>query len=93
MKWIALIFLTMLFSLQVRLWSDDGGIAELNKLEKISAEQQLANQRLKARNAELKTQVKALRNDPVAIEHYARIHLGMIKPDETFYRFLPSQRP
>ncbi len=92
MKWWAIILLVLLAWLQVRLWSPDGGIAQLRQLEQSVAEQKKANQQLKARNAELFKQVKALRNDDAAIEQYARLHLGMIKPGETFYRFVPAKK-
>lgn len=92
MKWWAILLLIILAGLQVRLWSPDGGIAELRKLEAQVAEQKHANERLKARNAELFKQVKALRDNDEAIEQYARLHLGMIKPGETFYRFIPSDK-
>ncbi len=92
MKWWAILLLVLLAWLQVRLWSPDGGIAQLRQLEQSVAEQKKANLQLKARNAELFKQVKALRNDDAAIEQYARLHLGMIKPGETFYRFVPAKK-
>ncbi|WP_144391354.1 septum formation initiator family protein [Pleionea sediminis] len=92
MKWWAILFLTLLVWLQVRLWSDDGGIAEFRELSDRVAEQQKANKQLEARNQELFKQVKALRNNDDAIEQYARLHLGMIKPGETFYRFVPTKK-
>jgi len=82
----------MLVGLQFRLWSPDGGIAELRVLNEQVAEQQHANQRLKARNDELRKQVKALQTNDEAIEQYARLHLGMIKPGETFFRFVPADK-
>jgi cell division protein FtsB len=92
MKLWAILLCLFLAGLQIRLWSPDGGIVELRKLETQIAEQKHANQQLKKRNAELMKQVQALRNNDEAIEQYARLHLGMIKPGETFYRFIPSER-
>lgn len=92
MKWLVIILLGLLAVLQVRLWSPDGGLSELRELDQKVAAQRSANQQLKARNEELYKQVKALRNNDQAIEQYARFHLGMIKPGETFYRFVPADK-
>ncbi|NVJ61316.1 MAG: septum formation initiator family protein [Gammaproteobacteria bacterium] len=92
MKWWALVLTVMLIGLQVRLWSSDGGFIELRQLEQQVADQRNANKQLRARNDELLRQVKALRDNNDAIEQYARFHLGMIKPGETFYRFVPSKK-
>ncbi|WMS88538.1 septum formation initiator family protein [Pleionea litopenaei] len=92
MKWWAIFLLLVLAGLQVRLWSPDGGIAELRKLDQQVTDQRAANDQLKVRNEELYKQVKALRNNDQAIEQYARLHLGMIKPGETFFRFVSDKK-
>ncbi|PWK44412.1 FtsB family cell division protein [Pleionea mediterranea] len=92
MKWSATLLILLLAGLQVRLWSPDGGLAELEQLKQQVSEQKHANEQLRQRNAELHKQVKALRNNEAAIEQYARLHLGMIKPGETFYRFVSSKK-
>ena len=92
MKSWALVLTAMLIGLQFRLWSVDGGLTELSQLEQQVADQKQANQQLRARNDELMRQVKALRDNNAAIEQYARFHLGMIKPGETFYRFVPAPK-
>lgn len=91
-KWWTGVLLLSLVLLQVRLWSPDGGIAELRQLEFKVAEQKMANESLRKRNKELHNQVMALRNSDDAIEQYARLRLGMIKPGETFYRFVPAKK-
>ncbi len=92
MKWLAAILVSMLIGLQIRIWSEDGGLPELNRLALQVAEQKAANEKLKARNQDLQKHVVALRNDDAVIEQYARYHLGMVKPGETFYRFVPSNK-
>ncbi|MCO7226378.1 septum formation initiator family protein [Pleionea sp. CnH1-48] len=91
MKWWAILLLILTALLQIRLWSNDGGIAELRQLETKVAEQKQANEMLRRRNADLRKQVDALRSSEAAIEQYARQHLEMIKPGETFYRFTPPR--
>lgn len=48
------------------------------------------NGQLAARNQELLIEVNALVDDLEAIEERARYELGMVRPDEQFYRLLPS---
>ena len=91
MKWWVILLLIIFAVLQVRLWSDNHGIAELRQLEKKVAEQKQANASLQERNRSLRKQVEALRQSDAAIERNARLHLGMIKQGETFYRFIPKR--
>jgi cell division protein FtsB len=48
------------------------------------------NRQLAERNQQLLTEVHALADDLEAIEERARYELGMVRPDELFYRLLPS---
>ncbi len=47
-------------------------------------------ERLRVDNQLLADQIRALREDPSAIEKVAREHLGMSAPGETIYRILPA---
>ncbi len=57
----------------------------MHRIKQAVAEQQAENLRLRQRNAVLEAEVNDLKNGQAAIEERARLDLGMIKDDETFY--------
>jgi len=71
--------------LQFKLWFGEGGIVDVHRIKQGVAEQQAENLRLRQRNAVLEAEVNDLKNGQAAIEERARLDLGMIKDDETFY--------
>lgn len=71
--------------LQLSLWFGEGGILDVHRLKKAVAVQQAENLRLRQRNQVLEAEVSDLKNGREAIEERARLDLGMIKDDETFY--------
>lgn len=71
--------------LQFKLWFGEGGIVDVHRIKQAVAEQQAENLRLRQRNAVLEAEVNDLKNGQAAIEERARLDLGMIKDDETFY--------
>lgn len=85
------------FVLQAKLWFGEGGILDVHRIKQAVATQQAENLRLSQRNAVLEAEVNDLKNGQAAIEARARLDLGMIKDDETFYlvtgKALPSYRP
>jgi cell division protein FtsB len=89
MKKIFLIFLLILFLLQLRLWSSDGGVTEWLRLQNELANQQAKLDVLKARNDALKNIVIDLQQHTEAIETQAREVLHFIAPNETFFRVIP----
>ncbi len=46
---------------------------------------------VKQENEKLKTQISRLKSDPKAVERIAREELGMVRPDEVVYRFVPPK--
>ena len=82
------------FVLQAKLWFGEGGILDVHRIKQAVAAQQAENLRLSQRNAVLEAEVNDLKNGQAAIEARARLDLGMIKDDETFYlvtgKALPS---
>jgi cell division protein FtsB len=86
LRWTALILLILLIALQVKLWTGEGGMRELESLRKHVSEQKAENARLKARNDALSAEVQDLKEGRDAIEGRARSELGLIKPGETFYQ-------
>lgn len=75
----------MLAALQWRLWVAEGGLAHTYRLRELAAAAQQDNARLRLRNAALDAEVRDLNSGQAAIEARARVMLGMIKRDETFY--------
>lgn len=46
---------------------------------------------IRQENEKIKEQIKQLQSDPEAVEKIARDELGMVRPDEIVYRFVPSR--
>lgn len=71
--------------LQINLWFGEGGILDVHRLKSAVALQQAENLRLRQRNQVLQAEVTDLKTGSDAIEERARLDLGMIKDNETFY--------
>ncbi|PIQ02756.1 MAG: septum formation initiator [Piscirickettsiaceae bacterium CG_4_9_14_3_um_filter_43_564] len=93
MKAFMLALAIIIFILQIRLLSSDGGIGEWVSLQSKLDDLQTEIEALEKRNALLKKEVTALQSSPKAIETLARQKLGMIAEDEVFIKVieLPSQ--
>ncbi len=78
--------LTALFVyLQINLWVGEGSLANVWSLKKEEARLIKENQQLLERNAAMAAEVLNLKSGLDAIEERARMELGMIKQNETFY--------
>ena len=86
MKILAGFLVALVLVLQYPLWLGKGGWTRVRDLERSLAQQQESNARLKARNDALDAEVRDLKEGNDAIEERARLDLGMIKRDETFYQ-------
>ena len=86
MKILAGFLVALVLALQYPLWLGKGGWTRVRDLERSLAQQQESNARLKARNDALDAEVRDLKEGNDAIEERARLDLGMIKRDETFYQ-------
>lgn len=86
LRWVALILLVLLIALQVKLWSDAGGMREVDALRAAVKNQAEENQRLQQRNQALAADVADLKGGEQAVEARARAELGLIKPGETFFQ-------
>ena len=81
--WTTMVVVILL--LQVRLWVGEGSFAQVWALEKSIAEQREENAELATRNERLYAEVRNLRNEQGAVEERARMNLGLIREDETFF--------
>ena len=86
LRYVALILLIVLIALELKLWTGDGGMREVWRLERRLEEQKKENARLKQRNEALAAEVQDLKSGRDAIEDRARAELGLIKPGEVFYQ-------
>lgn len=86
LRYVALVLLILLIALQVRLWSGQGGIHDVERLGERVEQQKIENAKLKARNDTLAAEVEDLKHGDDAIEERARTEIGLLKPGETFYQ-------
>jgi cell division protein FtsB len=86
LRWVALVLIIVLIALQVRLWTGQGGLRDVWRLQQRVAQQKDENAQLKKRNETLSAEVEDLKHGEEAIEERARSELGLLKPGETFYQ-------
>jgi cell division protein FtsB len=86
LRYAALILLILLIALQVKLWTGQGGVREVWRLQHRVGEQKAENAKLKTRNETLQAEVDDLKHGDEAVEERARSELGLLKPGETFYQ-------
>jgi len=86
LRLVALILLILLIALELKLWTGDGGMREVWRLQQRLDEQKKENAKLKQRNEALAAEVQDLKTGKEAIEDRARSELGLIKPGEVFYQ-------
>ena len=89
---LLIMLLALLAFLQYRLWFAGGGQPDVDALQTQVRMQSRANEGLRQRNAALAAEVKDLKSGEAAIEERARGELGMIRPGETFYRVVETDR-
>jgi cell division protein FtsB len=89
MKWLAVSLALVILLLQYRVWVSEGGVRELDRLQKAVAAQRSENDQLAERNRQLAAEVRDLKTGLDALEERARSDLGMIAPHETFYQVVP----
>jgi len=85
MKLLWFIMALLIILLQARLWVGEGSFAQVWGLEDAIAGQRAENAELEARNERLFAEVQNLRGQQGALEERARMNLGLIREDETFF--------
>ena len=81
---ISVLTITFIF-LQSQLWFGEGSISEMLYTREQIERQQNENERLYRRNRSLAAEVVELQNGLEIVEEQARLDLGMVRKDETFY--------
>lgn len=85
-------FLLFIFVyLQYFLWFGKNNLLTSLEVQKVLVELQAENDELKLQNDRLFAETSDLYDGLEAIEERARTGLGMIKPDEHFYRLIVEQ--
>ncbi len=92
MKILAAILFILICILQYRIWWGERSYREIESLKNKISEQKEQNRLLEERNRALKKEILLLRTNPDALEERAREQLGLVKPDETFYRIIPKEK-
>lgn len=88
-RWkIPFILLLVLGYLQYSLWYGKNNIYDYQDNLQMLKSLHQENDKLKARNQQMIAEVDDLQKGYEAIEERARSHLGMVKPDEYFYRII-----
>ena len=89
-----LVLMALLVFFNYLLWvMPDRGIRELHELQQAIGRQEVVNEGLNRRNRSLESEVNDLRNGLEAIEERARVRLGMVREDETFFLILDEYPP
>lgn len=90
MKWVALVLVVILGSLQYRIWFGESSFREISEQREKADNIRKENKELEIRNQKIIAEIKDLRDGKDAIEERARYQLGMIKEGEVFIRILDS---
>src|SRR5690606_29431163 len=91
MKALLLALGALFILLQINLWSGEGSISDIKRLDREIVEQTAVNQQLRKRNDVLMQEVNDLKNGLDSIEERARSEIGLIKKGETFYLILDDE--
>jgi cell division protein FtsB len=90
---LAAVLIAVLVFLHYLLWIDEDGVRQTHALSIGIRAQTEENAELAERNRALAAEVEDLKGGLMAIEEQARSDMGMIRPDETFYRLLEKPQP
>ncbi|OCG24218.1 cell division protein FtsB [Gilliamella sp. wkB108] len=88
-RWkLPLLLMAILGYLQYSLWYGKNNIYDYQDNVKMLANLHEENNQLKARNEQMFAEINDLQRGVEAIEERARSHLGMVKPNEYYYRII-----
>ena len=68
------------------------GLLKVNRLKKSYINLGQEVEELTKENEKLSQEIQSLKNDPIYIESIARTKLGLVKPNEIVYQFLPKEK-
>lgn len=88
MRLLSVLLLATLCWLQYDFWLGKNGLMDYLAVEANVDIQQKANAELVQRNQQMYAEIDDLRRGQESVEERARSELGMIKPNETFFRII-----
>lgn len=91
-KYVVIVLFLLLGIFQYQTWEGNGSIPDTLRLKKLVENQQTELDKLTQRNHLLESEIKFLKENPLALEERARSELGMIKQGETFYLVIEPMR-
>lgn len=84
-----IVALVILFAtLQFQLWFGQGGVLDIQRLNRVITVAEQKNTQLSNRNHALQANIDDLKHGQDATEEEARSELGMVKPDESYYQIV-----
>ena len=92
MKYLSYALIGFILVIQYPLWMGKGSWLRVWEVSRQLDQQKDKNQKLAARNAGLDAEVRDLKQGSEAVEERARVELGMIKNDETFYQIVDKAK-
>jgi cell division protein FtsB len=93
LKILGAVLVLLIVLIQYPLWLGKGGWLRAWEVDRQVEIQQAKNRQLEVRNGALAAEVRDLKQGSEAIEERARQELGMLRPDEVFYQFVPDKTP
>ena len=90
MKWVALVLVVILTTLQYRIWFGESSFRQIKEQRQKVTNIEQENKELVLRNQKILAEINDLRHGPDAIDERARYQLGMIKQGEVFIRILDT---
>ncbi|MCH8491783.1 MAG: cell division protein FtsB [Idiomarina sp.] len=88
MRLLTVIIIGLVLVLQYRIWFGQHGMQDFRELQSDVARQEAANESLEQRNQLIAADIDDLRNALEAVEERARNELGLVRPEETFFRLI-----
>lgn len=88
MRLLTVIIIGLVLVLQYRIWFGQHGMQDFRELQSDVARQETANESLEQRNQLIAADIDDLRNALEAVEERARNELGLVRPEETFFRLI-----
>ena len=92
MKIVGAILVSLIVLIQYPLWLGKGGWLTAWRLENKLEAEKAKSVKLETRNAALAAEVRDLKQGTEAIEERARQELGMLRPDEVFFQYVPAKK-
>ena len=90
MKWVALVLVVILTTLQYRIWFGESSFRQIKEQRQKVTNIEQENKELVLRNQKILAEINDLRHGQDAIEERARYQLGMIEQGEVFIRILDT---